>query len=337
MPGEDLPYTSCAVSLSGVQEGACGAGDADKVAPRCHVTALGATARIRGGPRVVTETGSVWAGAVDCPPAGLPARSSSRLLGAAHAAMRPAGRVARGRAGRVSRVLAGCVSRGRAGRVSRGRRWGRAGRVARVRCVSRGWRPVAMVRGHHDHGRRRRWRRCLASPLWRVRGQVEVERRERLGWRGGVGRLGREQRAATARTGLHSEPGPEHGNSPGESRHCQQQGGNGRLPDRGVVDPVPELLAPCRPLVPHDSSTSIKSSASLPTRTRRQTGQNRSGRDPSRRRVPHVPIAPGYVRGPGLITVPWTLCDRPPGLRRSGRVARLGIWRCSANAAPGCR
>jgi hypothetical protein len=49
MPGEDLPYAGCAVSLGGVQEGACGAGDADKVAPRCHVTALGATARI-GGP-----------------------------------------------------------------------------------------------------------------------------------------------------------------------------------------------------------------------------------------------------------------------------------------------
>ena len=157
--------------------------------------------------------------------------------------------------GRVSRGGAGRVSRGRAGRVSRGRRWGRAGRVARVRRVSR--RPVAMVRGHHDHRRGRGWRRYLASPLWRVRGQMEVERRERLGWRGGVGRLGREQRATAARTGLHREPGPEHGNSPGESRHCQQQGGNGRLPDRGVVNPVPELLEPCRPRVPHDSRSSI--------------------------------------------------------------------------------
>jgi hypothetical protein len=141
--------------------------------------------------------------------------------------------------------------------------------VARVRRVSR--RPVAMVRGHHDHRRGRGWRRYLASPLWRVRGQMEVERRERLGWRGGVGRLGRGQRATAARTGLHREPGLEHGNSPGESRHCQQQGGNGRLPDRGVVDPVPELPETCRPPVPHDSRSSIKSSASLPTRTRRQT------------------------------------------------------------------
>jgi len=170
------------------------------------------------------------------------------------------GRVSRGWAGRVGRGWAGRVGRGWAGRVGRGRRWGRVGRVARVRRVSRGRRPVALVRGHHDYGRG--W--YLASPLWRVRGQMEVERRERLGWRGGVGRLGREQRATTARTGLHSEPGPEHGNSPGESRHRQQQGGNGRLPDRGVVNPVPELLEPCRPLVPHDSRSSIKSSASLP-------------------------------------------------------------------------
>ena len=136
--------------------------------------------------------------------------------------------------------------------------------MARVRRVSRGRRPVAMVRGHHDHGRGRGYR---ASPLWRVRRQMEVERRERLGWRGGVGRRGREQRATAARTGLHREPGPEHGNSPGETRHCQQQGGNGRLPDRGVVNPVPELLEPCRPLVPHDSRSSIKSSASLPRPT----------------------------------------------------------------------
>jgi hypothetical protein len=173
-----------------------------------------------------------------------------------------AGRVARGRAGRVGRVRAGCVSRGRAGRVRGGRRWGRAGRVAWVRRVSRGRRPVAMVRGHHGHGRG--WRRYLASPLWRVSGQMEVERRERLGWRGGVGRRGGEQRATVARTGLHREPGPEHGTSPGESRHCQQQGGNGRLPGRGVVDPVPELLEPCRPPVPHHSRSSIKSSASCP-------------------------------------------------------------------------
>jgi hypothetical protein len=176
-----------------------------------------------------------------------------------------AGRVARGRAGRVARIRAGRVSRGRAGRVSRGRGWGRAGRVARVQRVSRGRRPVAMVRGHQGHGRG--WRRFLASPLWRVSGQMEVARRERLGWRGGVGRRGGEQRATVARTGLHREPGPEHGNSPGESRHCQQQGGNGRLPDRGVVNPVPELLAPCRPLVPHDSRSSIKSSAFLPRPT----------------------------------------------------------------------
>jgi hypothetical protein len=176
-----------------------------------------------------------------------------------------AGRVARGRAGRVGRVRAGRVGRGRAGRVRGGRRWGRAGRVAWVRRVSRGRRPVAMVRGHHGHGRG--WRRYLASPLWRVSGQMEVERRERLGWRRRVGRRGGEQRATVARTGLHREPGPEHGNSPGESRHCQQQGGNGRLPDRGVVNPVPELLAPCRPLVPHDSRSSIKSSASLPRPT----------------------------------------------------------------------
>ena len=197
-----------------------------------------------------------------------------------------------GRAGCGSRGRAGRVSRERAGCVSRGRRWGRAGRVARVRRVSR--RPVAMVRGHHDHRRGRGWRRYLASPLWRVRGQMEAERRERLGWRGGVGRLGRGQRATAARTGLHREPGPEHGTSPGESRHCQQQGGNGRLPGRGVVDPVPELLEPCRPPVPHDSRSSIKSSASLPTRTRRQTGQNRSWRDRSRRRVPHVSMCQGW-------------------------------------------
>jgi hypothetical protein len=151
-----------------------------------------------------------------------------------------------------------------------------------------------MVCGHHDHRRGRGWRRYLASPLRRVRGQTEAERRERLGWRGGVGRLGREQRATAARTGLHREPGPEHGNSPGESRHCQQQGGNGRLPGRGVLDPVPELLEPCRPPVPHDSRSSIKSSASLPTPTRRQTGQNRSWRDPSRRRVPHVSMCQGW-------------------------------------------
>ena len=190
---------------------------------------------------------------------------------------------------------------------------------------------MAMVRGHHGHGRG--WRRYLASPLWRVSGQMEVERRERLGWRGGVGRLGRGQRATVARTGLHREPGPEHGNSPGESRHCQQQGGNGRLPDRGVVDPVPELLAPCRPLVPHDSR-SIKSSG-LPAQAHatRPHGQDaESGSEVGYRRTHPPPPGRGDTParfGPGAIppaaglpvgVVPAAARARQPGIERRSRV-----------------
>ena len=47
--------------------------------------------------------------------------------------------------------------------------------------------------------------------------------------------------------------------------------------------------------------------------------------------------ANGHERGPGLITVSWMPCACPPGLPRSGAVARQGSWRCSATRHRGCR